>query len=144
MRVTIPDDIVDPYQAYANRQGRPVDDVVAAQLKRFKALEPGKKAIVLQADALTAVEASIGGLPLKDGADLLTRVEALAGLSFAHIKIDLSPAQKAELQHRAERQGRTVESLVREMVATITADLFWTTGGGPAAETSQAPRRKAG
>lgn len=143
MRVTIPDAVIDPYQTYADRQGIALDAVLTNQLRRFASLEPGKRAIVIPADLAETLAERLGGLPLKDGADLLARLDALAGITFADVRIPLSAAQAEELAHRAARQGRPVEALVRDVVAKITEDLFWVGGGGVAAETAP-PLQKVG
>lgn len=145
MRITIPDDVLAPYEEMAQRQGRPVDDVVAAQLKRFAMLEPGKKAVVIPPAALTALEPPLGGTPVRDAQDLLTRIQQLANISFMGLNLGLSLQQKAELAHRAERQGRTVEALVQEMWRDLQQNFFWSGGGGEAAPVPppNAPRRPA-
>lgn len=141
MRVTtIPDAVLDAYQTYADRQGTSLDQVISNQLRRFSRLEPGKTAVVIPAELSAALAERLGGLPLKDGTDLLARLTALAGITFADIRIPLTIAQTEELAYRAQRQGRPVEALVKEVVDRITQDLFWASGGGSAA----APLAKVG
>lgn len=129
MRILLKDSVVAPYEEMAAQQGRSVDQVIESQLNRFKMLPPGQKAIVVNvADA----ERILGGTPVLNGTDLLSRVARLASLSFHAIKLDFSPAQLAELQHRAERQGKSVEQLAQEIVTTITRDFFWVASGAAA------------
>jgi hypothetical protein len=124
MRVTLPDDVVDPYVAMATAQGRSVDEVITAQLRRFKELPPGKKAIVLRADALQHLEAPLGGTPLATDTDLVRRVNQLANVSFEGLNIGLSISQKEELAHRARRQGKAVQQLVSEIWAFLAQNFF--------------------
>lgn len=130
MRITVPDDIADQYVDVARRQGRSVEDVLVAQLTRFVAHPPGDRAVVLAPAVLTALSEALFGLPVRDGADLLTRVQALAGLSFQHLRLTLSEQQLYELQDRAVRQGRPVETLVAEMAQIVLRDLFYVSQGG--------------
>lgn len=130
MRVTITDKTAERYQAYADEQGRALDAVLEAQLVRFVALPPGKKVIVV---AAAEAQAIVGGTPILNGTDLLARVSQLASLSFHHIRLDFSPAQLAELEHRARRQGKSVETLAEEITKAILRDFFWASGGGEAA-----------
>lgn len=139
MRVTIPDDLADKYAAYAHTQGRSVEAVLCAQLDRFAKLEPGKKAILIQADVLKALETRLGGYALKDGADLLARIEKLADVKFEGVSLGLSTQQLAELQHRAERTGKPVATLVHDVWLYLAQNLFWHSGGGEA----KAPAAKA-
>lgn len=135
MRITIKDATADVYQRYADHQGRGLDAVVEAQLARFAAQEPGTKAIVVNAADAQAI---LGGTPILSGADLLQRLTQLASLSFHAIRLDFSPAQLAELQHRAERQGKSVEVLAQDIVRGLLRDFFWASGGGEAAVASTA------
>jgi hypothetical protein len=141
MRVTIPDEVLAPYEAIAERQGRPVETVVADQLARFAALVPGERAVVLGDADLTTLAAALDLAQIRDAKQLVARVERFGAVTFESVHLRLGPAQKAELARRAERQGRTVRELVTEIVARLTQDFFWATGAG---EPAAAPARKAG
>lgn len=133
MLVQIPDHVALPYQEMADASGRTLNGVISAQLERFKSLHPGKRAIVVDVEK---AEKLLGGLPIVGGADLLHRISQLASLSFGPIRLDLNPAQLAELEHRADRQGKPVDQLVKEMAEVILRDLFWANGAGPAKDPS--------
>lgn len=139
MRITIDDEVLEPYHTMAQQQGRPLEAVVSAQLQRFNKLVPGKKAVVINQDALTALEPPLGGRPIKDAEDLLQRVNQLANISFEGINLELTLNQKQELAYRAQRQGRTVEFLVREIWQHLAQNFFWESGGGTAAAPPQSP-----
>lgn len=131
MKVSITDAVADPYLAIAEKQGRSVDVVVDAQLKRFSHLPPGEKAIVLGGQDLLALEERLRG-PIRDGIDLADKVARLAGVRFRNIQLDFSATQLEELTRRATRQGRPVDTLVQEIVAAIVDQFFYTSGDGVA------------
>ncbi len=139
MRVTIPDAIADQYTAFAASQGRPVEDLCAAQLTRFAKLEPGKRAVALGVAHLEAIEAMTGGLPLRSGDDVQARVESLAAITFQHVRLGFTPSQLAEIAHRAERQGKPAPQLIEEMCQAVLRDFFWASGGGEAATDAALP-----
>lgn len=133
MRITIPDAIIDHYQAHADRQGRTLDQTVTAQLARFRELPPGAPAVIVGGDLLARIETYLGAGPIADGTDLAAKVERLAGVTFHGVHLDFSPSQLEELKYRAERQGRTVESLCVEIVKQMQEQWFWGAGAGEAA-----------
>lgn len=133
MRVTIPDTVLAPYEEIATQQGRAVDMVVTDQLKRFAHLTPGTRAVVISEKALQDLALPLGALPIRDGADLVARCRRHASITFEGLDIGLTPGQKAELQHRAERQGKPVEALIQEMATLFLRDFFYSSGGGEAA-----------
>lgn len=132
MRVLIPDEILDPYQKYADAAHVPVETLVVKQLKRFARLHPSQQALVIPTAIQPDLEVALGALPLTDAADLLTRIRRHGQITFESLDIGLTPTQKLELQHRAERQGKSVEALVGEMAAAFVADFFHSAGGGVA------------
>lgn len=129
MRVLIPDDVTALYEAFADAQGKPVEEVVTAQLRRFAKLEPGKRAIVIPAQLSEPIAAALGGLPLRDAEDLLHRVTAHAALTFEGIDLKLTIGQKRELEHRAAKQGKPVAALVQEIAEVLMRDLFYSVSG---------------
>ena len=106
MRVTLADSVLDPYQDMATAQNRPLETVLEAQLKRFSKLPPGTAAVVVRGDALKGLEQRLGDYAIKDGEDLLARVNKLARVTFEGRDIRLSTQQMAELEHRAQRADR--------------------------------------
>jgi hypothetical protein len=127
-RVTIPDHLFEHYQAIADRQGRPLDAVIEAQLSRFQHCPPGERTLAMNVEK---VEKVLGGTPIRDGQDLLTRLEHLAGITFHGIRLDFSPAQLEELARRASREGKSVEELAAQIAEQLNRQFFW---GAEAAE----------
>ena len=132
MRVTIPDDLADTYQKFADAHGVPLDAVLADQLKRLAPYEPGKRLVALTPDQVDQLEPRLGGGSVKDGTDLTRKVLTLAGIRFHRIDLDFTPQQLEELAHRAERQGKSVQALCIEIIDSMKDQFFWTSGGGAA------------
>jgi len=139
MRVTIPDELADLYQRFADAHGVPLDAVLADQLKRLAPFEPGKRLVALTPAQVESLEPRLGGGSLKDGADLVAKVLNLAGIRFHRKDFDFSPQQLEELAHRAERQGKSIEALCLEIFNAMQDQFFWTTGGGAATGTTPMP-----
>ena len=124
MRVLISDRICDKYQAMADAQGRTLESVIESQLDRFSPYPPGQRTLALNVDT---VQKALGGLPLRDGADLLKRIEDLAGITFHNIRLDFTAGQLEELQRRAEREEKSVDELARSIVEQLNRQFFWGT-----------------
>jgi hypothetical protein len=89
--------------------------------------------IVVGGLQLTAAECNlledITGLgSTQSAAALLKAVERLAAIKIGDIRIPFTPGQLHELQHRAQKRGRTVEAEMRAVVARIEDDLFYKGG----------------
>lgn len=148
MRITIPDQVLDAYQAYADREGRTLDQVLTQQLGRFRHLPPAERAVVLGGPVIERLETHLG-TQISNGEELADKVERLAGITFHGIHLDFSPNQLEELQHRSERSGRSVEDMAKEMVQQLSHEWFWRAGAGEAAVSVPPPaptarQRKAG
>ncbi len=126
MRVTIPDPLADQYQAYATQQGIPLDAVVTKQLTRVQSVTPGSRVVILGANHLDYLAEKLHGGDVQSAEDLLQKVDRLAGIKFEAIDLKLTPAQLEEVQHRAERQGKSVDQLVHEMWAFLSQELLRT------------------
>lgn len=132
MRITIPDALADRYASLATAQGRSLDEVVTAQLTRFSDLPPGERAVVADTATLALLDKRLGGGMITTSADLAAKVTRLAGIKFGNLQFDFSPQQLAELQWRAERQGRPVKDLVRDIFLSMQDQFFVVSGGGVA------------
>lgn len=124
MRITIPDTLADVYAEIASTQGRSLDDVVTAQLDRFQRLTPGTRAVVIGGALLDHLDELLGS-HLRDGQDLATKVSRLAAITFHNVKLDFTPSQLEELARRADRRGKTVEQLAREIIRDLSEQFFW-------------------
>lgn len=132
MLVTIPDGLAKTYMEMSKIQGRSLDDVVTAQLTRFKDHTPGAgRCYVFSGPLLERVETALGKTITRSERDLCSRVEQLAAISFGHLRFDFSPGQLAEIDRMSTRRGMSprlyVENIVRQMEGQ-----FFNHVGGPA------------
>lgn len=142
MRLTIPDEILDPYQALADQAGVSLEQIVSQHLERFAEVAPTDRHFVLSGELLDRVEACTGRLPARSARELVAKVENVAaGISFGHIRLDFSPGQLRELEYRAARQGRSVKALVEETIRSMEGLFFHQLG--TAAPKSDPPATKA-
>jgi hypothetical protein len=137
MRITLSDDLVDRFQPYADRQGVPVETVIAAALTAVADVEPGVRSITFSGDLLEEVEAMVGRLPCRTATELAGKIKNVAGISFHHVRLDFSPGQLKELAHQAERQGQPVKVLADRIIQGILTQFFWNLSG-PAAPVQKA------
>jgi hypothetical protein len=64
----------------------------------------------------------------RSGPDLVRAVERLASLRFGDIRIPFTPGQLSEIQHRAEKRGRTVQAEMQAVVDRLQDELFYKGG----------------
>lgn len=62
-------------------------------------------------------------------ASILAGIDRLASVRIGDIRLPFTPGQLAELQHRAQKRGRTVEAEMRAVVARIEEEIFYKGGG---------------
>lgn len=142
MRLTVPDDLADQFLPYAEKSGLPLEEVLVQALRQAAETAPGVRSITFSGDLLEKVEAMVGRLPCTSPKQLAAKIDDLAGISFHKIRLDFSPQQLRELEHRAARQGKPAEQLAREIIAEVTQQFFWGTGGA-AGDPAPAPTTKA-
>ena len=120
------DDLLAQYDAYAQDSHLPVATVVERQLARFVDHPPGAgRVVVLAGLALERLETLLGGGQLTSAGALVARVDSYAKITIGRITLDFTPAQKEEIAHRAQKQGKTPDAVVQDLVAQITDSLFW-------------------
>ncbi len=139
MRVTLPDAVTDLYQAYADKQGKPLDVILADRLKRTASVAPGTRVVFVSGAALEAIETRVGGGQITTAEELRTRIDRLASISFMGRDLQLSPNQLEELAKRAERQGKSIDDLILDIWRTLRDDFFYSQGGGEAVIAMDAP-----
>jgi hypothetical protein len=89
------------------------------------ASQPG---LQLSPGACNRLEETLGLGATRSPEFLTIAVERLASMQIGDIRIPFTPGQLAELQHRAEKRGRTVEAEMRAVVARIEEELFYKGG----------------
>lgn len=127
--ISLDDKLVARYQALATAAGStaPIDQILARQLDRFATLPPAQRVVVVTKDQLAQVEHLLGGGQITTAAQLLERIEGYAAITIGQVALDFSPAQKAEIAHRAQKRGVSPKEIVQELVEQITGQLFWDT-----------------
>ena len=127
MLVSLDDRLCQQYQAAAD-QAKPrltVEKVLEKTLRRFAPFPATSRAVVLQGQPLQDLELLLGGGPLTSGEDLLTRIHQRAGITLGDIRVHFSAAQLAELQLRAEKQGKDPKDLVADIVKQMEWAFFY-------------------
>ena len=126
MLVQIPDDVALRYQAAADAARQPLQRVLERQLSKFAGVPTTGRVLVLTGEPLAEAE-QILGLGSTASADaLLAALRSHAGITIGDIRIPFSPAQLAEIQHRAKVQDKTPEAIVQGIVDDMAKDFFYT------------------
>lgn len=101
-----------------------IDVVSPAQLARtYEPVED--RGLVLTGDCRTQIERTLGVGSTETPEHLVTAIDRMARLVIGDVRVDFTPGQWEYLAHRAEKQGLTVDQLVRRVVDWVTAEL-WT------------------
>lgn len=74
------------------------------------------------------LEETLGLGATRDTANFVAAVERLASMRVGDIRIPFTPGQLAELQHRAQKRGRSLEAEMQAVVDRIQDELFYKGG----------------
>jgi hypothetical protein len=117
MKITLslPDDL---YEAYAERsQGKAsIEDLLLSQLERFREVSPMDRVVVVLPRERAALEQKLSGGMLRDGADLLRKVEALADIEIGGVKVEFTPGELRNLRTYATKNRTPVEKVLSDVV----------------------------
>ena len=117
MKITLslPDDL---YEAYADRsQGKAsIEDLLLSQLERFREVSPMDRVVVVLPRERAALEQKLSGGMLRDGADLLRKVEALADIEIGGVKVEFTLGELRNLRTYATKNRVPVERVVSDVV----------------------------
>lgn len=72
----------------------------------------------------TAIERVLGFGSTDTPEHLVTAIQRMAGLKIGLIDVTFTPSQWEELAHRAKKRGISVESLTKQIVDKLLADLW--------------------
>ena len=122
--IKLSDDLLVRYDAMAQEYKQPLDTLVERQLSRFADFPPTVRVVPLSGETLQRVETLLGGGQIRTAADLLARVKSYAQVTLGNVVIDFSPAQKAELVHRATKRGLPPDQVVKELDALLLDQMF--------------------
>ena len=125
LRLRITDDTLQRLQARADHERRELE-LTAGQLLTLAArlLPLAGRAVVVSGEPLRLLEAILGGGSILHEADLLQKVERLAGVSFLHVRLPFTPNQLEALAEQAARNSLTVEQLVERTAPRIYEQFF--------------------
>jgi hypothetical protein len=77
---------------------------------------------------VATLEAALGvSVPLTPDT-LVAAVERLTGLHLGELRLALTPGQLAELEHRAQKRGRTLTAEMQAILARLHDELFYKGG----------------
>lgn len=122
--VKLSDDLLLRYAAMAEEYKQPLETLLERQLARFVDFPPTVKVVPLAREPLQTIEQTLGGGQIQSAADLVKRVRSYAQVTLGSTVIEFTPAQKAELVHRATKRGLPPDVVVKELVATILDQAF--------------------
>lgn len=123
--VQIPDETYAQYLALAEHDQQPVDTLIARQLARMAKFSPGKRIVILSGDLLHEIEQLIGGGGnLTTGPQLLNAVKTWAGVTIGHVRVNFTAAQLEEIGYRANKQNKTPNAVVEDIVAQLAPQFF--------------------
>lgn len=99
-------------------------------LARFVAREAAQRVPGLQLDPrdCNRLEEIVGLGATRSAESLVLAVDRLASMRIGDIRIPFTPGQLSELQHRAQKRGRTVEAEMKAVVDRIQDEIFYKGG----------------
>jgi hypothetical protein len=120
VRVTLnlPDDLYALYAEEAQARstgGRKVtvEHLLLGRLQLAVTLDPTQRHLLVHAPTLERLEQKLGGGHVRSETQLADRVERLARVRFGDYEIQLTPAQYEEIAFRANKQGRTIDEMLK-------------------------------
>jgi len=119
MILKLSDDIVERYQQAALTSSLPVEHLIERTLARYADYPASMRTLVLSSQILQQVDRLLGPGSTLDPDRFLAALQSYASISIGDVRLDFTQAQKAEIAHRAVRQGKSprevTEDVVRQM-----------------------------
>jgi hypothetical protein len=84
--------------------------------------------LILSKTAREAIERTAGIGATQTEQALVAAIDRLAKISIGDVRIDFSPGQLSEIQHRATKRGITVERALLDVIDRIRGEIFHTQG----------------
>ncbi|HET9255391.1 MAG TPA: hypothetical protein VFO16_09345 [Pseudonocardiaceae bacterium] len=122
--VKIDDDIGLTYQEEAGERHLDLQTVLADRLHRAGDLDPRARYLIVTGRTREQLETRLGGMPVVDAQDLLSKVTRMARIGIGDCELTLTPGQLEELTRLAHKQSKTVSRMLSEMWATFTSEFF--------------------
>lgn len=129
MRISLDDTLYEKLSAYADAVKLPPDKFIARQLARFVDYPVSQRLVVLTKEPLHELETLLGGPQLRTPEQVVERVKAYSSVYLGEIRLPLTPAQLEEIAYRAEKQGKTPQAVMEDLVAQLLPLLFHDTVG---------------
>jgi hypothetical protein len=101
---------------------------VVLELEQSARHEAPPASLVLDAQTCRQLDDILGLGATLSATHLVKAVDRLGSMRIGDIRIPFTPGQLAELQHRAQKRGRTVEAEMRAVVARIEEEIFYKAG----------------
>lgn len=124
MLVQIDDAVALRYQQAADKARVPLAKYLERQLTKFGEIPVGQRVLVLTGEGLEEVDRLLGLGSTQNPIAFLAAVRNWAGITIGGIRLDFTPAQLAEIAYRAEKQGKTPEDVVRDIVEQMNHQFF--------------------
>lgn len=125
LRVQVDDRVLAQLQARSDRNRRDLEQQASRDLASAAVILPDAgRVVAVSGDTLDRLETLLGGGSILNQADLLQKIERLAGISFLHCRLPFTPNQLEALQEKAARNGFTVQELVDRTAPRIYEQFF--------------------
>lgn len=123
--VPIDEDTFELLSEKAQLARRPLEQEAAHRLRAAVDTLPDQgRVVTVHGTTLSTLEDILSGGSLLSQADLLLKVQRLAGVSFLHVRLPFTPGQLDMLAEKAASQGWTVEQLVERTAPRIYEQFF--------------------
>ncbi len=121
MKITLqlPDDLYEAYERHLPKalSGQATtEDLIVAQLDRFKDVSPQDRAVVLHGKARVRLEAILSGGTISSGDDLLQKVERLASIEVGEVKVPFTPGELQNIRTYATKNRIPFEEAMKRVV----------------------------
>lgn len=125
----VPELLFDAYERLAeqvqSKQRLSVEEMMMAQLERFKESNPVDRIVIIDGASRAILERMLGGGQLKNGVDLVKKVEKLTDIKVEGVRIHFTIAQLTELKRRAAQDDRNIEQVLEAIVHQWAREVFW-------------------
>ena len=125
LTVLVNDDTLLALQTQADALRRPLEEAAGMLLRKAAPVLPVLgRTLIVDGPALETLERILGLGSLLNQADLVKKVERLAGISFLHVRLPFTPNQLEALTEKAARNSLTVDQLVERTAPRIYEQFF--------------------
>ena len=120
--IQIDDDTYALYARYTSTARPTPIDAIEHQLKRFAAMNPKERWVLISPESRQAIEHALGGLSVPNAAMLIKRILAHASVHLGTHHINLTANQMKEIEQRAARNNRDPKLEVERIMGDIMRD----------------------